>query len=373
VTNFDFSQRINEIYALGQALFMYITPLLKEVPLQKRQDLEAPFEKAFSNLSAIHTAYKQVPVGFSEVLDNANALSEVADVVLNRLAEFGLSRPAFQQAQELLSNFRVQVETDTKQYFHSSVAVNSARGKLDHDVLAQLDFFKLRISETNSALAKQEKRTEEIEDFIQKLNLTLIDISSLADDLRLRIDEKVAETTKYLAGKQTEVNEVVGIIAAKSIVGSYEKSADIEKSSADNLRTGAVVFMVLVMIFVAVTFYEITTGDFSWEKSALKLICSLLFSVPAAYLARESAKHRQQQYTHLQTALDLKAIGPYISTLPKEKQDELKTDIAQKIFAPKTFDHVTKESYPINAQELVLALVDRINDRKPGLDSETKP
>jgi hypothetical protein len=363
---------MDEVCEQGKQLYLRVSAILQESPVPGPLELQSELEEAHSNLSAVRDTYNMAPIGFSEVLENASLLAKAVEQILDSYRRSGhLLHPGLKAAQNLLGKFRSLVETEEKQYFHSSEKAGLRRSDIDNETLAQLDFFKLRLSQTNESLAKQVKRAEEAEESIASLNSALDDANLRAADLRARIDEKLLETNAYLDAKQAEVNEVVGLIAAKSVVGSYEKSADIEKSSADWLRIVAILFMVLIMGVVGVTFYEITTGEFSWEKSALKLICSLLFSVPAAYLARESAKHRQQQYTHLQTALDLKAIGPYIATLPKEKQDDLKTDMAQKMFAPKTFDHVTKESYPINTQELVLALVDRLNDRKPSKTAES--
>ncbi|TYQ19898.1 UNVERIFIED_ORG: hypothetical protein JN05_01266 [Zoogloea ramigera] len=361
---FDLDSSLAEIISTGNNLYSLISSTLESNDFSDAPQLREKLNAAWANLIDLPNTLKSIPIGFSEIIDNANKFEGIAAVILDKI---GYSKPGTLEARkikEILKGFRNLVQEHAENYALHSKIMSYPRNKNSPEFLAQLDFFNLRISQTEDSLSKQLKQTGVIEDSIRSLQSSLSDTNLSASELRSRIDEKLLETSVYLEGKLAEVNEVVGVIAAKSIVGSYEKSADIEKTSADALRIASIVFMVLVMIFVGFTFYGITTGEFSWEKSALKLICSLLFSVPAAYLARESAKHRQQQYTHLQTSLDLKAVGPYIATLPKEQQDTLKAEIAQRMFAPKTFDHVTKESYPINTQELVLALVDRINGRK---------
>jgi hypothetical protein len=129
--------------------------------------------------------------------------------------------------------------------------------------------------------------------------------------------------------------------------------------------------MVVIACVVGYSLYETTTDAFKWETSLFRLIFSVLLSVPAAYLARESAKLRQQQHSHHETSLNLKAIGPYIASLPEDEQNLIKSDIAKKMFTPKIQAIQSTDSYPINTQELFLKLFDKI-DFKPQKDPKDK-
>lgn len=285
--------------------------------------------------------------------------------ISSRLAEFSVNESRLLQLREMAGQFQKKLDMLIRRDTDFPTTLNTP-----HDnITSANDHFNIlrgRIIEAEKTLQAQFTKSQQLEQLTHRIESALDGLNSLAEESIDDVKRKFNATEAYLSDKQMEVEAVVGFIAAKSIVGSYEKSAEVEEKSADDLRQLAVAFMIFVMAFVGWTFYEITTNKFTWEQSALKLICSLLFSVPAAYLARESAKHRQQQYTHLQTALDLKAIGPYIATLEKTVQDEIKLDIAKKIFTPKTFEHVTKESYPVNTQELILALVDKIKSADSG-------
>lgn len=89
-----------------------------------------------------------------------------------------------------------------------------------------------------------------------------------------------------------------------------------------------------------------------------------MLSIPAAYLARESAKHREKQYAHQQTSLDLKAIAPYIASLPQEEQHKIKIEIAGRIFAAKDFNKVDTDSYPININEIIMEIIKKLDIKK---------
>ena len=126
--------------------------------------------------------------------------------------------------------------------------------------------------------------------------------------------------------------------------------------------------MVLIVIVIGYTFWETTTEAFKWENAVFRIVLAFLLSVPSAYLARESTKHREQQYNHLQTSLDLKAINPYIASLPEEQQHKIKADIADRIFASRDFSSVGKDPYPINMNEMIMELIKKLDtnqEKKP--------
>jgi hypothetical protein len=222
-----------------------------------------------------------------------------------------------------------------------------------------------------NARARLSVSLENQEERILNLQTSLEDFSSQfsksLDPLTERFQQALSsydEHFRYLEEKRDQVDDLVGLLGGKAVAGSYETNALEEQRTANNLRWGSIAFMVLILGVVGYSFIEATTAGFNLQNSVLRLVYSLLLSVPAAYLARESSKHRQQQYMHLQTALDLKAITPYIASLPPDIQNKLKEEMASKIFTPRTFDHLTKESYPINTQELVLALLSKIETKE---------
>lgn len=206
------------------------------------------------------------------------------------------------------------------------------------------------LSESRSEATALEDKVKNIEsDYRKKLKI----VAELYESELVNIEEK-----------NTQINKLLGDAAGRVIVSDYAVSAEQEKNAADWLRAGTLVCMASIIIIVGYLFWESTSGDFDLSKSILRLAIVFLLSVPAAYLARESTKHRHQQYTHLQTSLDLKAINPYIASLPEEEQHKIKSEIAKRIFAPKDFQSVVNESYPINSQEVIMALISKFKADK---------
>ncbi|MBF4498973.1 hypothetical protein [Vibrio vulnificus] len=179
------------------------------------------------------------------------------------------------------------------------------------------------------------------------------------------------QSLKEVESKKKQIDEILGHVSGRAISGDYETSAAEEKKMANWLRYASLGCMFAIVLVVAYSFWETTTNDFQWQNSIFRIVLAVMLSVPAAYLARESAKHREQQYSHLQTSLDLKAISPYISSLPESDQHKIKVEVAGRLFAAKDFSNVGAEPYPINVHEIVMELIKKVEVNKNS-DSNSK-
>lgn len=213
---------------------------------------------------------------------------------------------------------------------------------------------------------EQEKHAQQVKKLLNEseirateLELKLKDLQSSAQREIDKISEAYASTLEELSQKKADVDAVMGHISGRVVAGDYEKSASKEETMADWLRYGSLGCMVLIAIALGYSLWETIHADFDWQKSLIRTFIALLLSVPAAYLARESAKHREQQYHHLQTSLDLKAISPFLESLPDTEQHKIKTEIASKIFAGRDFSKVGADPFPLNTQEIIIELIKR--------------
>lgn len=181
-----------------------------------------------------------------------------------------------------------------------------------------------------------------------------------AQEILSKIDKSYLETLGDLKTKKEEIDSILGHVSGRAIAGDFEISAASEKAAADWLRFASLFCMALIVGMLGYSFWETIKQDFQWQTSLFRVALAFLLSAPAAYLARESAKHRTQQYLHLQTSLDLKAISPYLASLPQEIQHRIKGEVAAKLFGGRDFSHVGADSYPINAQELLMELIKKL-------------
>ncbi|HEY1396403.1 hypothetical protein [Roseateles sp.] len=213
---------------------------------------------------------------------------------------------------------------------------------------------------------------------LQELNDSLsrvrIDAQILREGLEaesIRINTDYETAVRDINNKRKDIDKLLGHVAGRVIVGGYEESATNEKDVADWFRRASLACMAAIFLILTYSLWESTQGEFNWQKSVFRIIVAFLLSAPAAYLARESAKHRTQQYMHHQTSLDLKAISPYIASLPDEVQHKIKGEFAGKLFSREIGNHA--ENFPINSQELLIEIIKKLEfpraSAKPSADS----
>lgn len=225
----------------------------------------------------------------------------------------------------------------------------------------ELQKLQLKISENEKQDERHKKLLRDNEIRIAGLEQKLLNLEKRAQAEIDKISLAYTDSEKEIVTAKNRIDDLL-VLAGKDVVaGDYTESAASEKQMADNLRYASLVCMAMIAIALGYSFWETTTVDFDWKRSVFRISFAFLLSVPAAYLARESAKHRQQQYEHLQTSLDLKAISPFVASLPEDEQHKIKILIASKIFAGRDFSKTGADSYPINIQELVMEIIKKLD------------
>lgn len=172
------------------------------------------------------------------------------------------------------------------------------------------------------------------------------------------------ETAKpEIDARIAELDKLLGLQGKKVLAGRFEADAANEEKAANYFRRGGIVVMTIAILVIVASYYELAEFALTPSAAVVRIVFSLILSVPAAYLARESAKHRQRQYWLRQTALEIGAIDSYIATLPMETQHKIKEETATKLFTPKLQEGFDKDSYPVNAQELLLKMIDAVGNK----------
>ncbi|MEZ8463013.1 hypothetical protein AB6D04_02070 [Vibrio splendidus] len=226
----------------------------------------------------------------------------------------------------------------------------------------------------NRLLESQEKNTkyeQQIKNSLVETETRIEELNKKSDKIASSINEQIDKANEVYANavidivdKQEQINDILGHVSGRAIAGDYETNSSDEKKIANTLRYGSLTCMLFIVLIVGYSFWETTQASFQWEQSIFRVALAAILSVPAAYLARESAKHREQQYNHLQTSLNLKTLSPYIASLPEPEQHRIKAEVAQRLFSSKDFSRVTDDSYPLNTHELIMELLKKIDPKK---------
>lgn len=338
---------------------------------------------------------KQVPVKFTENISNFNKrLEAFLEAIKNNSDLIKVEKSAQQITIYInaifnsIKNLEISEETHAARAKLPELATklnNSINGRLvtlDNEELASQNSklsereslspkdLRNSISNIEQQLKTSEERQERRLEVVTK---KLIEAESSLENLEMEYSAKLEKidglydtTISSLKDKQKSVDSLLGTISASVIAGDYDENAAKEKKSADNLRVASLVCMFVIALVLGYSIYETNLESFSWEKAIFRLTFTLLLSVPAAYLAKESAKHRQFQNAHLQTSLDLKAITPYIASLPDDVQHNLKADIANRLFVPKNEIKRETDIYPVNINELLVKLIEKVELKNKG-------
>jgi len=227
------------------------------------------------------------------------------------------------------------------------------------------DFEVLR-NEQQAHITQVRHMLKESEFRASELRTQLSELKQVADGEIEKITAAYTVAVADIDEKTAHINRVTGQAAARMIAGDYETSASEEKAMADWLRYGALACMGLIIALLGTAVFETISADFDWPRFLSRISLVFLLSVPAAYLARESAKHREQQYHHLQTSLDMKAISPFLASLPDEEQHKIKAAIAAKLFGGRDFSKVSNDPYPINTHEIIMEIIKKLDISNKG-------
>lgn len=243
---------------------------------------------------------------------------------------------------ELQATVRSEIETFERDIKKGGYEIEQLKRKSSEDYKQSVD----EISELRRTI-------EQLKSNISNLHEEMVAESSKA----AKVSEDAAEHSKKI---HSQIDELLGQTASKVLLVDYANTADSEKKSADIMRNLSLGCMCLTGVVLCFALYESLSSGLDWKQAIFKAFTAIALSVPAAYLARESAKHRNQEHINRRISLDLRAITPYIATLPSEEQNKIKSEVASKIFGAQESGSVTSDNYPINVQELVKSIIEKI-------------
>ena len=318
---------------------------------------------------------KEVEAGILEkIAEEAKMVSVYATITSQgMLAMQGLDESALSLARELQAEsqaLRSLAENNPALYTPlegGEPIVVPTRSTIPNDLKRRIDQIiydqEKQDTRIKNSLLESEKRIHELAETIQSLE-------QQAEEKISNIDSAYKVATIEIASKQDQINNILGHASGRVIAGDYETSAANEKGSADWLRKASIGCMAFIVAILGYSVWETTKGDFQWQSSVFRVVLAFLMSAPAAYLARESTKHRVKQYQFQQTSLDLKSISPYISSLPDDVQHKIKTEAATRLFSGKESDVISAESYPLNSHEIVMELIKKLEIKVPDQSSK---
>lgn len=300
------------------------------------------------------------------VISTANQLSNISLTLLEKIDSGPFYRPREEYFHDPENNHpnKYSISINEKQLIELKATLESEIKTFTRDISKGSDEIEQLKQRSHLEYKKSNSEILKLTDEIEQLKST---ISELNQDLAKELDKaaKITEDAiQYSKDSSEQILKLLGQTSSKVLLIDYANTADTEKKSANRMRNLSLACMTLTGVVLCVSVYESLTNTFDWKQSILKLFTAIALSVPAAYLARESAKHRNQEHINRRISLDLRAINPYIATLPPEEQNKIKSDVAAKIFGIQENGSNPPDNYPINIQELAKLIIEKIPSQK---------
>lgn len=191
--------------------------------------------------------------------------------------------------------------------------------------------------------SRQDKFSGLISDYAQKLVDQTADFGRQRDLLtQSQRDDLATLTTTYreratillneIQEQRTQVEKLVGVIGNLGVTSGYQKSANEAKVTARVWQGVAVVSLGAVIFVAYKAFLPLVQGAFTWEGFAGRVFVSLTVGVLAAYAISQADKYQQVERRSRKLALELEALGPFMASLPTDKQEEFRLRVGDRSF-----------------------------------------
>lgn len=220
-------------------------------------------------------------------------------------------------------------------------SLNTQQDELEERLDRTIDRYSKKEAELLNRLNRNETKIKEYEK-------TAKDSISTIDNLIKSAEAHLGENLKgfqiEIGEKTKDLGEHIALVTGQSIATDYSLKSTAEGKTASLLRLCSIFLMLLTFYLAYNLFNDTTPTQITIPFVVNKVALLLLLSIPAAYLAKESARHRNKQFDYTQAQLDLSGVDPYIASLPRDKQIELKMELAKSIFARDKFKEQSKEN-----------------------------
>ena len=340
--------RIRKVVKFVDSILAQVDPELMPIGLldslnQQTSNCASQLNTFISNKSSGHL------VNANTHLDSIITLLSQTPFILSGQQKGALSKAALSYAETIDHQMKV-TESSFKKIKDEVTSIET----LIQERQKNLDALKSQIEAATQTIQSQSaefttqfklgevERSNQSKAIINKADLRINEeISKLNTKIDAEFEEMATKAGKALdvLGKfQDDAAKVFNVVVNTMQAGAYSSYAIEEKKSANFFRWSAIGLMMTgVVILVVPELYKIFSNisgySLDWKTTLARVPFSVVLFVPAFYLARESNKHRNTEVQNKRRELILSTIDPYLALLPKEKADEIKSDVAKGIFS----------------------------------------
>ncbi|MCQ1060513.1 hypothetical protein LRP52_47545 [Photobacterium sp. ZSDE20] len=211
----------------------------------------------------------------------------------------------------------------------------------------------------------QERRSESYQDWKSDLEKNVSESNKeLVNKTESKLEKLESDTSMFLSRlseqseqKHNRIQELYELASGDSISGGYAKTAKEESDQANLWRKISIGFIVVTVIWLLSAFCFYSSGGFhtvasqltspteiasenigvnlatlDWSRYLLTFSITGVLLFGAGYAGQQSTRHRDEARRTQRFALQVKALDPYISSLPEEEQIHIKKSLTEKFF-----------------------------------------
>lgn len=302
---------------------------LNALPISKQDITEQSFTASLVEYKRLtEKSFSELKKSKDELLESVKTIKTDSAEQKDKLEDLVAEIEKYDESiQTSLSSFNERFDQTEQQY---SEKLDETTNNFEN----QYQRFSEDISEKlNANVAENEEKVEELlaehkEHFSEQTDSQKLDAQAVLDEL----EEKKVEASNLL--------QIIGNIG---ITGNYKNIANNEKKAADNWRRIALGLMIVMVLIIGFTIFISATNGFDWKLALFRVGAAFVLAIPAAYAAKESAKHRSLENYNRRSELELASLDPYLEKLPKETRDKVKEELTKKFFGLNSTEQKAEE------------------------------
>lgn len=248
---------------------------------------------------------------------------------------------------------------------------NQTRDSIHKNENAMLMEQKNRIKEFASEQASRQesfkKQSEEtFKEISEKAKKIYTDQEELVKNKISQLLEKITNSEKDISERHQSIRDIHELVAEDGIAGGYKKNADEEKRAANLWRWMTMGCYSLIILWVLfknkLGFETYIENEVQWPVLAITISITAIALIAASFSSRQSRMHLINEQKMRWFALEVKAIDPFISSLPEPDRNELKKQLSEKLFCQQQGEDLSKELDNNKSLDTLSSVVTNLTD-----------
>lgn len=236
-----------------------------------------------------------------------------------------------------LSNLTIEKNSVSEKLLDLSNEIKQNKQRTDSIISEFQNQFSLAQESRQTDFASSSKtKAEEWTNFVNNYSVK-------CDEVIYKHEKNVADALREIEIEKIYAQKIVGIISTEAVTHGYGKTANEEKSNARTWSIVAAGSLVVWILAGLIFFYLTYDEDLSWTALARQFLISAPFILLAGFSALQVGKHQKVERISRQQELELAAIDPYLATFSSEEKNEIKRELAEKMFGQRDIEPTKTE------------------------------